>query len=91
MGTGGYSITFDDAIDIPSLLLYEKGDTLPLSRNNFICFARNNLLDTSECCDLLECPRQNVSYMVRQEQLQPVKEDINGNLYLKGEVVKNTW
>lgn len=91
VGTGGYSITFDDAIDISSSILYEHGDILPVSRNDFICFARNNLLDTSECCELLECSRQNVSYMIRHEQLNPIKEDIKGNLYLKGEVVKNMW
>ena len=91
VGTGGYSITFGDAIDISSSILYEHGDILPISRNDFICFARNNLLDTSECCELLECSRQNVSYMIRHEQLNPIKEDIKGNLYLKGEVVKNMW
>lgn len=91
VGTGGYFITFNDSIDIPSSTLYERGEKLPLTRNDFICFARNNLLDTSESCDLLECSRQNIAYLVRKEQLEPMKEDIKGNLYLKGEVLRQTW
>lgn len=91
VGTGGYSVTFNDSIDIPASVLYEKGMSIPLSRNDFLCFARNNILDTTESCVLLECSRQNLAYMVKQEQLVPVKNDMKGNLYLKGDVIKNEW
>lgn len=91
VGTGGYSITFNDTIDIPAYTLYAVGETIPLSMNDFISFARNNLMDTSECCSMLECSRQNVSYMVKHEQLDMVKEDVKGNLYLRGNVTKTSW
>lgn len=91
VGTGGYSITFNDAIDIPSTMLYERGEQLPLTKNDFVCFAQSNLLDTSESCDLLECSRQNISYLIKREQIQPIKEDIKGNLYMKGDVLRQTW
>lgn len=91
VGTGGYSITFNDSIDIPAYILYDAGESISLSLNDFICFAKNNLLDTSACCSLLDCSRQNISYIVKQEYLKPIKEDIKGNLYLKGETVKNMW
>ena len=52
---------------------------------------KNNVLDTTESCDLLECSRQNMSYMVRKQQLTPVKEEVRGNLYLKGDVLRTLW
>ena len=91
VGTGGYCVTFDEAIDIPASKLYEKGETIPLSPDDFLRFAKNNLLDTTDCYKILECSRQNVAYMVKRKQLNPVKEDVKGALYLKGEVDKNSW
>lgn len=91
VGTGGYFITFNDAIDIPSAMLYERGEHLSLTPDDFICFAKRNLLDTPESCDLLECSRQNISYLVKKKQIQPIKEDIRGTLYLKGDVLRQTW
>ncbi len=91
VGTGGYSVTFNDSIDIPANILYERGEKIPLLKSDFLKFFGNNLLDTSESCNMLECTRQNMSYMIAQEQLKPVKESVKGNLYLKGEIMKNTW
>lgn len=91
VGTGGCFITFNDSIDIPADALYEAGITLPLSLNDIISFAPNNLLDTSDSCTLLNCTRQNVSYLAKRSQLTPAKENVNGNLYLKGDVLRNMW
>ena len=91
VGTGGYFITFNDSIDISASVIYDAGATIPLTRDDFILFTKKNLLDTSECCEMLECSRQNVSYMVSQKMLTPVKNDVKGNLYLKGEVLANRW
>lgn len=91
VGIGGYFITFNDSIDLAACMLYERGVTIPLSRNDFICFAQNNLLDTSQCCKMLECSRQNISYMVKQKQFSAVRENVKGNLYLKGDVLRNMW
>ena len=33
---------------------------------------------------ILDCTRQNLSYMVNKGSLKPVKEDVKGNLYQKG-------
>ena len=88
---GGYAVTFNDSIDIPSSVLYEKGETVPLKLKDFLAFVNKNILDTRESCDVLECTRQNVSYMVNQQQLEPIKTDVKGNLYLKGDILKNKW
>ncbi len=91
VATGGYGVTFNDSIDIPANILYERGENLPLSRADFVNFISSNLLDTSESCNLLECSRQNIAYMIAQDQLKPVKEGVKGNLFFKSDIIKNTW
>lgn len=91
VGTGGYSVTFNDSIDIPASVLYEAGEYIPLTIGDFIAFVQNNILDTTESCNILECSRQNISYMVKHQQLVPIKEEVKGNLYLKGDVLNNKW
>lgn len=91
VGTGGYSITFNDSIDISADILFERGIDIPLSQEDFLCFAKSNLLDTGDACEMLECSRQNIAYLIKQEQISVVKEDVKGNLYLKGDVIRNMW
>lgn len=91
VGTGGYCVTFNESIDLPAWLLYDEESNIPLNLNDFKVFLKNNVLDTTESCDLLECSRQNMSYMVRKQQLTPVKEEVRGNLYLKGDVLRTLW
>ena len=91
VGTGGYSVTFNDSIDIPAAVLYEAGEYIPLKLKDFISFVQRNILDTTDSCNILECTRQNIAYMVKQQQLTPIKEEVKGNLYLKGEVLNNKW
>ncbi|MBR5407627.1 MAG: hypothetical protein IK111_08295 [Lachnospiraceae bacterium] len=87
VGIGGYSVVFNDSIDIPAHVLYGRGADLPLKLDDFITFVKDNILDTTECCKTLDCSRQNLSYMVGKNQLHPVKEGVKGNLYLKGDVL----
>lgn len=91
VGTGGYCITFNDNIDIPAHVLYSAGFDIPLELEDFITFTRSNVLDTTECSDILECSRQNLSYLRMQEQITPIKKNVKGSLYLKGDVLKNKW
>lgn len=91
VSTGGYAVTFNNTIDVPAWILHEKGERIPLTLEDFKCFVRDNVTDTSRACDMLECTRQNISYMVGRGQLSPIQESIKGNLYLKGELLKNMW
>lgn len=84
VGAGGYYATFNNSIDIPAAKLYQTGVKLPLRRGDFVNFVKKNMMDTSEACRILECTRQNLSYMVNKGSLKPVKEDVKGNLYQKG-------
>lgn len=91
IGTGGYAVTFNDSIDVPAKVLYERGTGIPLSLEDFKAFVVKNVIDTSDSCNILECSRQNVAYMLKQEQITAVKEDVKGNLYLKGDILRNRW
>ncbi len=91
VGTGGYFVTFNDSIDIPATDLSRCGGTVPLKASDFITFVKRNIMDTNESCKTLGCTRQNLSYIVSQKDLAAVKEDVRGNLYLKGDVIRNTW
>lgn len=91
VGSGGYYATFNDSIDIPASLLYTLGTSISLTRRDFITFMTDNVLDTTDACDVLECSRQNISYLINQDKLTPIKKDIKGNLYLRGDVEKNRW
>ena len=91
VGTGGYSVRFDTSTDLPAAKLYQEGETVPLKIDDFLGFIRNNVIDAAQCCDMLECTRQNISYLVSKDRLTPVKENVKGNLYLKGDILANTW
>ena len=88
---GGFAITFNDSIDVSARVLYEKGIRLPITKQTFIAFARNNILDTTESCELLGCSRQNLSYLVNEQIIDTVKSTGKSNLYFKGEVLKGLW
>ena len=91
VGTGGYSAVFNDSIEIPSEVLYKRSTPIPLKMSDFRAFVQENVIDTTEVCDTLECSRQNVAYMVKQGQLAPIKSPVNGSLYFKGDVLANKW
>lgn len=91
VGIGGYYITFENKIDLPSWLLYRSGKKIPLEPEAFLAFVQKNILDTTEACNELGCSRQNLSYLVSQEMLTPLKENAKGNLYLKGDILRSQW
>ena len=89
IGAGGYCITFNDSIDIPASVLYMSGAEIPLKPGDFMAFIRNDVLDTTQSCELLECSRQNLAYMIKKDRLRPLREEMNGNLYLKGDIIRS--
>lgn len=89
IAAGGYCVTFNDSIDIISSRLYEEGISIPLALDDFLCFVKNNMVDSTESCAILECSRQNLAYLVAKNKLLPVKKDVKGNLYTRGNVLSN--
>lgn len=88
VGVGGYSISFNDTIDISAAAVREAGILLPITANDMLGFVRTNLVDTTTACDMLQCSRQNLSYLIKTKKLTPVKCGEKENLYTKGAVEK---
>lgn len=87
VGNGGYGILFNDTLELSARSLYEVGKAVPISLDDFILFVKSNVLDTSDSCDLLECSRQNLSYLAKEKYIKSIKDNVRGNLYLKGEIL----
>lgn len=88
VGVGGYSVAFYDSIEIQSCDLKEKGMLLPLTANDFFNFIGRNVIDSSKVCDLMQCSRQNLAYLVKEKKIKPIIYGTKENLYLKGEIEK---
>lgn len=91
LGCGGAYLTFNNSIDIPSQSLYASGIDIPLTMDDFKTFLCDNVLDTTQSCETLNCTRQNLAYLTAKREMTPAKENVRGNLYLKGSIMKNTW
>ena len=88
---GGYGVIFNDSIEIPANRLYNSGIEVPLSLEDFKQFLKKNVYDTTKSCEVLECSRQNMAYLVKQKLIYPIKEETKGNLYIKGDIEKLRW
>lgn len=86
VGVGGYSISFNESIEIAASDLIETGELLPLQASDFYGFVQKNIVDTTNACLLIECSRQNLSYLVREKRLKPILQGTKENLYTKGEI-----
>ncbi len=91
VGVGGYSITFNDSIEVDKRNLIEKGKVIDISAQDFYRFVSKNTVDTGKVCDMLECTKQNVAYLVKKERLKPIKNGLKENIFFKGNVWKNMW
>ena len=49
------------------------------------------MVDTSSACEMMNCSRQNLSYMIGKGLISPVMEDVKGNLFCKDDVIRNMW
>lgn len=88
VGVGGYSVIFNDSIEIQTSDLRRVGLQIPLTSKDFYNFVCRNVIDTTKTCDILQCTRQNLSYLVKEEKMKPIIYGTKENLYLKGEIEK---
>ena len=86
IGIGGYSIVFNESIEVPTFELRKIGIDLPLTPGDLLNFARENLLGTAKTCNKMECSRQNLDYLVKMNKIQPIIIDTKERLYLKGDI-----
>ncbi len=86
VGIGGYSVSFNESIEIQTSDLRTSGLLLPLTANDFFSFVRRNVVDATDACDMLQCSRQNLSYLVKERKITPIIYGTKENLYVKGEL-----
>lgn len=88
VGVGGYSISFDGNVEVSSSAVRENGVLLPISASDMFGFVRENIVDTTTVCDMLQCSRQNLSYLANTKKLEPIMQGTKVKLYTKGSVEK---
>lgn len=88
VGVGGYSISFDGNVEVYSSAVRETGVLLPISAGDMFGFVRENIVDTTTACDMLQCSRQNLSYLAKAKKLEPIIQGTKEKLYTKGAVEK---
>ena len=86
VGPGGYSVDFGGVVSVPVTALRNAADEEPVLAEDFYYFVKNNLINTSAACELLECSRQNLAYLANAEKLEPIASGSKENLYTKGEI-----
>lgn len=88
---GGYGVTWGQELDVADSVLYEKGEEVPLSAEDFICYASQRVINTSEAADILGCSRQNIDDLTKRGKLHPIKVTAQSKLFLKSEVLQRKW
>lgn len=83
---GGYGISFNNTIFLDADTLRSSGVILPIYASVFYDFVKHSIINTTEACNLLDCSRQNLAYMVKQGAVQPLKQGWKENVFLKGDI-----
>lgn len=87
----GLELVWPGCCHITAQQFNESGDTLPLTRDDFVRFCQVQLLSTIETAQLLRCTRQNIDSLVRRERLHPVKCYAKNKLFLRSDVLRRMW
>lgn len=85
---GGYGVSFDNDVFIEDDVLYKNGKTIDIKYDDFISFVKNNIVDTYEATQILECTRQNIDDLIKRGKISPIKSGKKNNLFIK-EDIKN--
>lgn len=88
---GGYGVCWGENLELADGVLYESGEAVPLSLDDFRRFVENRVVNTAEASELLECSRQNIEDLVRRGKLRPVRATPKNKLFLKSEVARRKW
>ncbi len=88
---GGYGIFWDEDMFIGSEELYSKGEYVPLAKEDFDYSVSKRVVNTAEACEILNCSRQNIEYLISKNKLTPVKENEKGKLFLRSDIEKREW
>ena len=88
---GGYGVYWEENMFISDVELYEIGEEIPLTMDDFKNFVSHRVINTAEASELLNCSRQNIDDLIRRDKLHPVKSTEKNKLFIKNEVEKRKW
>lgn len=88
---GGYGVAWGTVLSIPNEKLYDIGESINLTLDDFKCFVQNRVISITEACDILDCSRQNISDLIKRGKLTPINSKSNNILLMKNEVVGRRW
>lgn len=88
---GGYGVSWNDNMVISDTELYKSGKTVPLSKEDFIDFVSERIVNTAEATDIIGCSRQNIDDLIKRGKLNPIKINAKEKLFLKSDVQKRKW
>ncbi|AOH54527.1 transcriptional regulator [Peribacillus muralis] len=58
------------------------------SREELAAFVQDEIINTTEALDILQCSRQNLNNLVKREVLTPIKDLPRDRLFFKEDIVK---
>lgn len=89
--TGGYGVAWDINMTISYTELYQMGETIPLSANDFHKYVTDCTMNSAEAMKILGCSKQNIADLTKRGKLHPIKTAEKSTLYLKSEILKRNW
>ncbi|WP_020062172.1 hypothetical protein [Bacillus sp. 123MFChir2] len=57
------------------------------TKEELIGFINDEIVNTSEALDILECSRQYLNKLVKEEKLIPIKETVRDRLFFKQDIL----
>ena len=84
---GGYGISLNEDLDCSEGELYENGEDIPVTLEDFKSFSRFTVTNTSEASDMLNCSRQNIDVLISRGKLQPFKVYPRDKLFFKSDII----
>ena len=85
---GGFGIYWNDQAMLPHRELYTHGVAIPLTLDALHHYLQYRVVSAYEACRILNCSRQNIDYLLRQDKLHPIRTDAKYKLFSKAEVMQ---
>lgn len=90
VSAGGYGIQWGEQLTISDSRLYDSGVEVGISLDDFKSFICHRVVSATEATELLQCSRQNLNALVRQNKLQPLKAAGRVTLFLKTDIAERS-
>ena len=88
MQPDGNGVKWGNMFELSYEQLYQAGEEIALTYEEFICSIREGLVNTAEAAHILGCSRQNIDDLVRRGKLVPIKKTAKDRLFLASDIRK---